>query len=275
MSVSFASEPASSSEVTPVKAPIIKAAEWAEQLEPDFSSVQCSSGDYHTRVRRLAFCVAPIDEPAVVPLDDATFRYRVLVEKGLDTATNDFAKAVGSIFRSKTGWMQAGLSFVQVTKGEDFTVFLAQPRSVDRLCRPLTTEGTLSCAIAGKAVINAKRWFEGAETWNGNDIPGYRNYLVNHEVGHLLGLGHTGCPEEGAPAPVMLPQTRYLKGCTASGLISERDLQMIARVMPLLRRRLRTARPGRLLSKPMFSRKRRWYRKRRGRRRYARRRRRR
>ena len=272
---SFASERIASPHATPAKSAIVTAAEWAEQLEPDFASVQCSSGDYHIRVRRLAFCVAPIDEPAVVPLDDATFRYRVLVEKGLDTTTNDFAKAVSKIFQSKTGWMQAGLNFVQVTNNEDFTVFLAQPRSVDRLCRPLTTEGTLSCAISGKAVINAKRWFEGAETWNGNDVPGYRNYLVNHEVGHLLGLGHTGCPEEGAPAPVMLPQTRYLKGCTASGLISERDLQMIARVMPLLRRRLKIARPGRLLSKPMFSRKRRWYRKRRGRRRYARRRRRR
>ena len=97
MGAFLASEPASSSDATPAKSAIVTAAEWAEQLEPDFASVQCSSGDYHIRVRRLAFCVAPIDEPAVVPLDDATFRYRVLVEKGLDTATNDFAKAVGSI----------------------------------------------------------------------------------------------------------------------------------------------------------------------------------
>ena len=251
------------------------AAQWTTQLEPDFKSVQCNSGDYHIRVRRLAFCKAPVVEQPVVPIDAAVFRYRVLVEKGLDTATNDFAKRVSAILNAETGWMQADLNFVQVETDEDFTIFLAQPRSVDRLCRPLTTEGALSCAISGKAVINVERWFRGAETWDGNNIPAYRQYVVNHEVGHLLGLGHTRCPEKGMPAPIMLPQTRYLKGCLPSGQISERDLKMIARVMPLLRRRLKAARPGRLFSKPTFSRKRRWYRKRRGRRRYARRRRRR
>ena len=93
MGASIASDPVSSFQVITAQAPIIKAAEWAAQLEPDFSSVQCSSGNYHTRVRCLAFCVAPIDEPPVVPLDDATFRYRVMVEKELETAMNDFAKA--------------------------------------------------------------------------------------------------------------------------------------------------------------------------------------
>ena len=252
---------------------IAAAALWSAQLDPDFASVQCSSGDYHIRVRRLAFCKAPVIDPPVVAIDGDVFRYRVLVEKGLDATTNEFAKTADTILNAETGWTQAGLNFVQVESGEDFTIFLAQPRSVDRLCRPLTTEGTLSCAISGKAVINAERWFRGAETWDGNNIPGYRYYLINHEVGHLLGLGHTRCPEKGMPAPIMLPQTRFLKGCLPSGEISERDLKMIARVMPLLRRRLKMARPGRLLSKPTFSRKRRWYRKRRGRRRYARRRR--
>ncbi len=251
------------------------AADWTAQLEPDFAAVQCASGDYLVRVKRLAFCKSPVVDQPIVPSDAAVFRYRVLVEKGLDTAANEYAKHVSAILNSKEGWTQADLNFLQVETGEDFTVFLAQPRSVDRLCRPLTTEGELSCAISGKAVINAERWFRGAETWDGNNLPAYRQYLINHEVGHLLGLGHTQCPEKGMPAPIMLPQTRYLKGCLPSGEISERDLKMIGRVMPLLRRRLKMARPGRLLNKPTFSRKRRWYRKRRGRRRYARRRRRR
>ena len=61
-------------------------------------------------------------------------------------------------------------------------------------------------------MLNAWRWQNGAETY-GEDLEGYRQYLVNHETGHALGYGHLGCPEAGAPAPVMVQQTKTLLGC--------------------------------------------------------------
>ena len=35
-------------------------------------------------------------------------------------------------------------------------------------------------------------------------------------MGHFLGLGHVECPAEGAPAPVMMQQSKGLNGCRAN-----------------------------------------------------------
>ena len=41
----------------------------------------------------------------------------------------------------------------------------------------------------------------------------YRAYVVNHEVGHVLGLDHAHCSGAGAPAPIMQQQTRGTGAC--------------------------------------------------------------
>jgi hypothetical protein len=62
-------------------------------------------------------------------------------------------------------------------------------------------------------VINVDRWSNGAAAY-GTDLTGYRQYLLNHEVGHALGRRHARCPTSGAPEPVMVQQTISLDGCT-------------------------------------------------------------
>ena len=65
-------------------------------------------------------------------------------------------------------------------------------------------------------VINQTRWRHASPAWNaaGRSLRDYRHMVVNHEVGHWLGLGHSGCPGAGKPAPVMMQQSKGRDGCT-------------------------------------------------------------
>ena len=74
------------------------------------------------------------------------------------------------------------------------------------------TGGYTSCRYGERAVINLARWATAVPHYDG-DIATYRQYVINHEVGHVLGHGHVNCPGAGQPAPVMVQQTLDLQGC--------------------------------------------------------------
>jgi len=143
-------------------------------------------------------------------------RYLVEVEAGIVIARLEFARLVHSILGHPRSWGGTGrVSFRRVSRGPvDFRVTLASPGTTDRLCAPNLTNGIYSCANGGRAVINLVRWRQGASAYR--DVERYRRYLVNHEVGHLLGRGHVSCPASGAPAPVMMQQTKGVAPCWAN-----------------------------------------------------------
>ncbi len=64
-------------------------------------------------------------------------------------------------------------------------------------------------------IINLDRWRLSAKPYAYAKVPlaTYRQYVINHEVGHELGHRHEGCPRAGGPAPVMVQQTLTLRGC--------------------------------------------------------------
>jgi Protein of unknown function (DUF3152) len=145
-------------------------------------------------------------------------RYTVQIEDGIQVDRRRVADTIASILGDRRGWGGTGrLSFQRVSSGPvSFRVVVANPSTVDRLCAPLITGGIYSCGMYGRAVLNLTRWRHGASAFRGN-LTLYRRYLVNHEVGHLLGHSHRSCHASGARAPVMMQQTKGVGSCRPNG----------------------------------------------------------
>ncbi|NBE51882.1 DUF3152 domain-containing protein [Streptomyces boluensis] len=145
------------------------------------------------------------------------FRYRVDVEKGLGLDGKLFAQAVQKTLNDKRSWAHGGgRTFERVSSGQpDFVITLASPGTTGVWCAKSgldTTEDNVSCdsAATERVMINAYRWAQGAKTY-GDAIHPYRQMLINHEVGHRLGFNHVMCSRDGALAPVMQQQTKFLE----------------------------------------------------------------
>jgi hypothetical protein len=121
---------------------------------------------------------------------------------------------VEKVLSDRRSWGAGGrMSFQRVDGSDfDFKVALVSPDHVESLCPGYNTQGYTSCRFGNRAVINLARWMTGVSYYDGA-LGDYRDYVINHEVGHWLGHHHEPCPGPGALAPVMQQQTLFLNGC--------------------------------------------------------------
>ena len=146
-------------------------------------------------------------------------RFSVEVGVGVDLDRDELVRFVADTLGDERSWTGRGVGFELLDEGGDFTMIVALPDDVDRMCAPLQTNGTYSCARNGWIAFNSLRWFGATDDWPA-DLETYRRYLVNHEVGHyVLGPAHETCPGPGAVAPVMMQQTKGLDGCLPNGWV--------------------------------------------------------
>ena len=136
-----------------------------------------------------------------------------LERRASDEDTADFERTVESTLSDPRGWSRAGFRLVR-RDDAPYLIVLAEGPEVDRLCLPHDTYGEYSCQRSETVALNAERWRLATPKWTG-DLMTYRQMLVNHEVGHLLGQPHPKpqCPVPGRPAPLMAQQSTELDGC--------------------------------------------------------------
>jgi hypothetical protein len=88
---------------------------------------------------------------------------------------------------------------------------LSSNKTVENVCG---FSNKLSCCDMNTKEIwlNFYRWKNGSKE---SKLPlyKYRNYMINHEVGHALGKLHKTCPCEGCSAPIMMQHTVSIGKC--------------------------------------------------------------
>jgi hypothetical protein len=172
-----------------------------------------------TYVQQGAGTLSVVDGTSPVYGTGPLRRFVVEVEDGIGIDGEAFAEAVEATLADPHSWGNGGrMSFQRVGAAEEagsqyeFKVSLVSPGSMETYCPGVGTGGYTSCRYGERAVINLARWATAVPDYQG-DVATYRQYVVNHEVGHALGHGHETCPGPGQPAPVMQQQTLGLQGC--------------------------------------------------------------
>ncbi|AWB81423.1 hypothetical protein C3B44_02845 [Corynebacterium yudongzhengii] len=186
-------------------------------LEPDElppGGPFAQSGDKTYRVVGTPGASAGVGEEAVV-------RYVVEVENGVETAhyggDEAVARLVDATLADPRGWTNdPAFRFEHVAEDENpnLRIRLTSADTTREMCgaEDFAVETSCRTTVTGESTVmlNDSRWSRGAQTFEG-DIGSYRQYLINHEVGHAIGYAdHVACGGDGELAPVMMQQTLSL-----------------------------------------------------------------
>jgi hypothetical protein len=181
------------------------------------------AGGPYTEAGERTWHIVPGTTPQVGQGTAKVFKYTVEVENGIDTTSfggdEGFARMVTETLDNPKSWThnpQFAFQRIDATTPDikpDFRVSLTSPMTIREGCGyEIEIETSCYNPVYGpdadpRVFINLARWVRGAVPFQG-DIGSYRQYLINHEVGHAIGYTtHEPCDRNGALAPIMMQQT--------------------------------------------------------------------
>ena len=142
------------------------------------------------------------------------YTYTVEVEDGVAPSDfggdRTFGKMVDATLANSRSWIGDGkVSFRRIDSGDpDLRISLSSAGTARELCGyQIKLETSCFYPPDKRVTVNEARWVRGALSYEGDDVA-YRQYLINHEVGHGIGYEHHDpCKHNGALAPVMMQQS--------------------------------------------------------------------
>lgn len=184
------------------------------------------AGGPFTEAGARTWHVVPGTVPQIGQGTAKVFTYTVEVEDGLETTSfggdDGFAEMVSQTLSNPKSWVHnPQFAFVRVddTAGAepDFRVSLTSPLTIregcgyeiqlEASCYNPAYSSAPGAAPEPRVFINEARWVRGAVPFQG-DVGSYRQYVINHEVGHAIGYRqHEACAANGELAPIMMQQT--------------------------------------------------------------------
>jgi len=137
-------------------------------------------------------------------------KYKFQIDEDVFPKPKNTAQLIMIYLNDPDGWALFGYFFEEDSADYSVIIRLSTPKTIGTICK----DSNLSCATLGGSdmYINSDRWFHGAPK-SKLSLDNYRQYIVSHEIGHILGFDHQKCPCKGCPAPIMMQQTLGIGQC--------------------------------------------------------------
>lgn len=159
----------------------------------------------------------------VIPfLNIMDISYVTRIDPKVNYNPTHFKEEIEAYLADPDGWVSQGYRFRYTTTQPRVVIELTDASS---LAQKGCYDATLSCAeVNGRRMyLNANRWIRGAPK-SKLELKHYRQYMVTHEMGHILGHDHVRCLGKGQPAPLMMQQTLGIGQCKPNTKLTEADI---------------------------------------------------